>query len=109
MPICAGSKRVNCVVDGDTIWLNGEKIRLESFNTPEVNGKCNRERQLARQATRRLSQILSSRPFTVVRSGYDIYGRRLAFVSTASGGVGGKLIREGLAHEWHGRKQSWCE
>ncbi len=108
MPICAGAKRVNCVVDGDTIWLDGEKIRLESFNTPEVNGQCDRERQLARQATLRLSQILSSQPFTVARSGYDRYGRRLALISTGSGNVGDMLIRERLAHEWRGRKETWC-
>ena len=32
MPICNHGRRINCVVDGDTLWLNGEKIRLDSIN-----------------------------------------------------------------------------
>lgn len=50
MPICGSGKRINCVVDGDTIWVRGEKIRLEGFNAPEMNGSCDRERRMAVQA-----------------------------------------------------------
>lgn len=108
MPICNSSKRINCVVDGDTIWLDGEKIRLEGFNTPEMNGECNRESQLARKARSKLSRALSSNPFEVARGGHDRYGRRLATVSVNSVDVGDPLIRDGLAHVWRGRKQDWC-
>lgn len=31
-PIC-GSVRHTCIVDGDTIWLEGNNLRLESFDT----------------------------------------------------------------------------
>jgi hypothetical protein len=30
-----GSNRYTCVVDGDTIWLNGQNHRLQSYDTPE--------------------------------------------------------------------------
>ncbi|MCP4286252.1 MAG: thermonuclease family protein [Gammaproteobacteria bacterium] len=108
MPICGTAKRINCVVDGDTIWLDGEKIRLETFNTPEMNGKCARERRLAQQATQRLRQILSSEPFKVSRNGKDRYGRTLATISNSSGNVGDVLITEHLAHKWRGYKEGWC-
>ena len=108
MPVCGVSRRVTCVVDGDTIWLNREKIRLASFNTPEIGGACLRERQLAQQARRRLSEVLSSEQFFVQREGRDRYGRTLARVSTAQGDVGLILIAEGLAHRWRGYRQSWC-
>ena len=39
MPICGFGRRINCVVDGDTLWLDGEKIRLDSINAPEVEGR----------------------------------------------------------------------
>lgn len=55
--ICGSGKRITCVVDGDTIWIDGEKIRLEGFNAPEVSGQCNRERELAQRATRELQAI----------------------------------------------------
>lgn len=108
MPICYRSGSSDCVVDGDTIRLGGEQIRLSTFNTPEIRGDCSRERQLARQAARRLSQILSAEPFTIMRNGRDKYGRTLATIVNSHGDVGEVLIREGLAHEWHGRRESWC-
>lgn len=30
-----GSVRHTCIVDGDTIWLDGYNLRLESFGTSE--------------------------------------------------------------------------
>ncbi len=108
MPICGSGKRVTCVVDGDTIWYRGEKIRLEGFNAPETQGLCARESELARRATLRLRAVLSSEPFSVTRNGKDRYGRTLATIRNSQGDVGNVLIAEGLAHEWRGRKENWC-
>lgn len=108
MPICGGSARYNCVVDGDTIWLKGEKIRLETFNTPEFGGKCRREINLASRAQRRLSQLLSKNAFTAERSGHDRFGRRLATIKIGGRDVGAILIAEGVAHRWNGYRQHWC-
>lgn len=108
MPVCHGPRRVSCVVDGDTIWLNGEKIRLSTFNTPEVNGQCSREIALAQQATRKLSAVLSNNRFTVQRQGLDRYDRRLAVIRIDGRDVADLMIAAGLAHEWQGFRQSWC-
>lgn len=41
---CSGSGRITCVVDGDTIWYQGTKIRLLDINTPEISRpECARE------------------------------------------------------------------
>lgn len=34
--LCAG-ERLTCVVDGDTFWLEGRKIRVADIDTPEVS------------------------------------------------------------------------
>lgn len=34
-PICNGPLRTTCVVDGDTIWMGGVKIRIADIDTPE--------------------------------------------------------------------------
>lgn len=31
---CGSGKRITDVVDGDTLWLRGEKIRLQDFDAP---------------------------------------------------------------------------
>lgn len=108
MPICGGGKRISCVVDGDTFWIDGEKVRIASIDAPEVQGRCQRERDLARRATERLSGILSTGGFQLTRTGVDRYGRTLALVDTGRGEAGAILVREGLAKRWEGRKAEWC-
>lgn len=106
--ICGPGKRLNCVVDGDTFWFDGEKIRIETIDAPEILGQCSQEKKLAAKATQRLVQILSRDSFTIERSGVDRYGRTLASVAGSSGEAGEILVREGLARPWAGHKEVWC-
>jgi len=108
IPICGGGKRITCVVDGDTIWIEGEKIRIQGFNTPEVQGQCRREKELAKRATRELQAILSSGPITITRTGKDRYKRTLATIRNSSGDITNLMIAKGVAHEWRGRREGWC-
>lgn len=108
MPLCGSGKRINCIVDGDTIWVRGEKIRLEGFNAPEMNGSCDRERRMAIQARDELRRALNGREFMIERNGQDRYGRTLATIRVGGRDVGDGLISKGLAHEWRGYKESWC-
>ena len=50
--------RGHCVHDGDTVWWEGEKIRIADIDTPELNGACEYERELALRARNRLMQLL---------------------------------------------------
>lgn len=34
--LCDETIRVNCVVDGDTIWFRSEKIRIADIDAPEI-------------------------------------------------------------------------
>lgn len=45
--------RYNCVVDGDTLWWQGEKIRIAEIDAPEIQGRCPAERALAIRSRRR--------------------------------------------------------
>lgn len=111
MPICGAGRRVDCVVDGDTLWLAGEKIRLVNIDAPEVNGRCHAETQRAAAATRALARLLDRQPIRIVRHGQDRYGRTLAAVATSAGDAGAQLVSSGLAVEWRGRREpvsTWC-
>lgn len=98
------AQRVTCVVDGDTVWINREKIRLLDIDAPEMNGKCAAEIALARRAKARLIVLLGERRITIERDGKDRYGRTLARL----GDVGTQLVREGLARRW-GDRRGWCK
>lgn len=106
LTICAPGPRDNCVVDGDTFWHRGEKIRLADIDAPELTSRCQAERELAIRARNRLRELLVG--FEVRRTGRDRYGRTLAVVTVEGRSVGRVLVGEGLAREWDGRRRPWC-
>jgi endonuclease YncB( thermonuclease family) len=109
--LCAQGRQPNCVVDGDTIWHGGVKIRLADIDTPEVfSPKCASEAALGRQATERLLELINAGPFEVVRSGRDAdrYGRKLRILERHGRSLGDTLVAEGLARRWDGARRSWC-
>lgn len=108
---CDGPDRTTCVVDGDTIWYRGEKIRIADINTPEVSEPdCAYEAQLGEQATARLTALLNAGPFTLepVDRAQDSYGRSLYVITRAGQSLGAALVAEGLAEEWQGYRRDWC-
>ena len=109
---CGSAKRITCVVDGDTIWFEGEKIRIMGCDTPEpTTDICGGEREklLAAQATQRLIDLLNSRDFSLERHGLDRYDRRLANLLIDGVNVADILVSEGLARTWPDGPEFWCE
>lgn len=111
--ICGGGVRINCVVDGDTFWYQGEKIRIADINTPEVSDPgCAEEASLGRRATGRLLVLLNEGPFTLEPTGEgrdrDVYGRLLRTVTREGESLGDALVDDGLAERWRGYRRDWC-
>ena len=110
--MCGAGRRVDCVVDGDTFWLRGEKIRIADIDAPEVTTpRCQREAELGEAATRRLRALLNAAPFTLVTGArdQDQYGRKLRVVSRGGRSIGETLVDEGLARRWNGPRRNWCD
>ena len=109
LTICAPGPRDNCVVDGDTFWLGGEKIRIENIDAPETDqAQCATERQLGERAKVRLRALLNSGELQLRRAGRDRYDRTLARVTVGSRDVGSILIAEGLARTYGDGRRPWC-
>ncbi|MCM2435784.1 thermonuclease family protein [Agrobacterium rosae] len=109
---CESGQRVNCVVDGDTFWFRGEKIRIADIDTPELSPpRCKRERELGLVAKERLLEILNSGrlSFKTTAKQEDRFGRKLRIVYLERRSVGDILVAEGLARKWEGSRRSWCE
>lgn len=106
-----GATRQTCVVDGDTFWYQGAKIRIADINTPEVSEPaCPAEAELGARATERLVELLNQGPFTLepIDRDTDRYGRLLRIVTRGGESLGDVLVDEGLAETWKGRRGSWC-
>lgn len=103
-----------CVVDGDTIWLDGVKIRLKDFDTPEPQSAIcggRAEVALAHRASDRLVDLLNENVWTIEYFGTDSTQekRRLATIRIDGRDVGDILIAEGLARKWPDGREWWCE
>lgn len=105
--------RVTCVVDGDTIWYRGTKIRIADLDTPEVSKPgCANEAAMGRKATARMQALLNAGPFSLEPNpegrSEDRYGRSLKLVTRNGASLGDVLVREGLAERWGGPRRAWC-
>lgn len=100
------------VWDGDTMRLGlsseAETVRIVNIDTPEIEGQCPYETNLAQQAKNRLAALMEGQQVAIYRQGTDPYGRTLAAVSINGVDAGDVLVREGLARTWSGRRETWC-
>ncbi len=107
------------VLDGDTfrvripIWLDQQvvvKIRLRGIDTPELNGKCRFEKNLAQQAKAFTANWLAQESLELVNVSYGNYpGRVLAHAQTKSGAtLSGALLAARLAQPYKGKRGQWC-
>ncbi len=112
-PICQGANRITCIVDGDTIWYRGTKIRIADIDTPEVTRPaCPNEAALGKRATERMRALLNAGPFTLTQGAdgrdTDRFGRSLRVVMRDGVSLGEVLVVEGLAERWGGPQIAWC-
>lgn len=105
------------IVDGDSIAIDGEEIRLTGFDTPEVkHARCDAERELGQRATSRLEELVcrsGEASVAVVMSkrrpgpAHEAHGRPLARIVVDGLDVGEILVAEGLARRRKPRR-GWC-
>ena len=111
--LCSGAIRQTCVIDGDTFWYRGEKVRIADINAPEVGDPgCAAEAALGARATDRLAALLNAGPFTLAPGDpardRDRYGRLLREVTRDGESLGDAMVAEGLAETWRGYRRDWC-
>lgn len=102
------------VIDGDTVIVSDETIRILNIDTPEIrHAQCDAERRLGLVAKKRLEELLLSGEIEITRGDgkrtTDKYGRTLAVLSVRGDDVGEALIADGLARPWAGKREPWCD
>ena len=88
------------VIDGDTIYLNGEKIRFSGIDTPEIKQTCTKNNEIIKcgiLAKELLIKIIGNNKINCIREGKDQYKRTLAecFVNDLS--LSSYLVKNGYA------------
>ncbi len=109
--ICHTGGGTNCVVDGDTAWIGGVKIRIADIDAPETHPpRCDHEAELGDAATSRLAALMNLGPFeiTMIDRDTDMYGRKLRILVRNGRSIGDQLVQEGFARAWEGHRRPWC-
>ena len=88
------------VVDGDTLTVAGERIRLFGVDAPEARQMCERDGQPWRcgaEAGDALRGFLAGKPVSCTPLDRDRFGRVVACCAAAGQDVGAWLVSEGMA------------
>ena len=99
----------NCVVDGNTIYVGGDRIGIAGVDAPGIqDARCERERERGIDTATRLAELLNAGSVTVSKPFRDPYGRQVQSVEVKGQDVADRMIRAGIAREYLGQKRSWC-
>jgi len=89
------------VIDGDTIKIHDQRIRLHGIDAPESSQECHRRDGAAwgcgRQAALALRELIGQRPVTCVRQYADRYGRIVGVCSMGGNDINAWLVANGWA------------
>ena len=89
------------VVDGDTLEIAGQRIRLHGIDAPESRQWCRigmAEVECGKKATKALRRLIAGNPVVCQERDVDRYGRVVAVCLNAEGqDVGAELVRQGWA------------
>lgn len=108
---CGHGSGFACVIDGDSFRLGKRRIRIRGIDAPEREGACEAETALAERSAARLTELLGADPFVMTAVGgdeRDQYGRELRVLTRNGQSIGDVMVRAGLAHDYRGKKTSWC-
>lgn len=114
--MCSGGDRaargVTCLVDGDTLWQDGVKMRLLDIDAPETfEAECAKEKTLGEKSTDRLRELMAG-GYRLENSGEKdrTSDRRDLVRIILPGGrdAGQVLLNEGLAQRWPNKGNRWC-
>jgi len=88
------------VIDGDTIYLNGEKIRFIGIDTPELKQTCIKENKIkycGLIAKKILIEKIANNKVECINKGKDQYKRTLAECFVNNESLSKYLVRSGYA------------
>ena len=112
------------VYDGDTITIVSKlpydssplykfSVRINNIDCPEIKGSIDDEKQCAKIAKQRVSDLILNRRIELINIGTEKYGRVLADVFIDGEDVGSLLVNERLALRYNGgtkqRPVSWLK
>ncbi len=89
------------VVDGDTLDIDGRRVRLEGIDAPESAQTCGRRLfgtwDCGKASTKELKRLIAGHELSCENRGTDRYGRMLGVCFIGGEDINALMVREGLA------------
>jgi endonuclease YncB( thermonuclease family) len=105
---CYNAQGPNCVADGGTIYVGGERIEIAGVDAPKIaDATCEGEHDRGIEAATGLAMLLNSGQVTIGEPFRDQSGRLVRKVEVKGRDVAPKMVDQDLAHE-AGSGLGWC-
>lgn len=105
---CYDAEGSNCVLDGDTIYVQGQKTDIAGLTAPRIQGaKCDDERSRGIDAAVRLASLLNGGKVSIGPSVREPDGQLRQKVEVGGNDVAPAMIGAGMARDY-GNSDGWC-
>ena len=99
----------DCVIDGDTIRIEGETVEIAGMDAPEVrSARCEEERLRGVESIQKLTGLLNSGTVTTAGEVEGPDGKLRTAVQVDGRDVGAAMIKAGAAGELLTKPRNWC-
>lgn len=93
------------VIDGDTIEIHRQRIRLSGIDAPESDQLCRGDDSLpygcGAKAANELDRFIAGRPVSCIDIDERTYKRVVAVCTVGGVDLADWMVRQGLAFDWH--------
>jgi endonuclease YncB( thermonuclease family) len=100
------------IADGDSLELDGVRIRLLGIDAPELDQTCRAAGEphpCGREAREHLLHLIGGRPVTCLSTELDRYGRRLGHCRAGDVDLNAEMVRTGWAVAYGGYDREEAE
>jgi micrococcal nuclease len=99
----------NCVIDGDTIQVHGQKLTIAGIDAPRIrDASCDAERSHGIDAAVLLAELLNRGRVTVGPTYINEFGRAVRTVQVKGKDVGKAMVDAGVARKYRAERKGWC-
>ena len=106
---CSSNFGPNCVLDGDTFYIDRERVEVAGIDAPEIQGaRCTAEARRGIQAAIKLHELLNRGNVTLMGAERATDGREATKVEADGRDVGVAMIAAGVVRSYGDGPRSWC-